>query len=240
MSWSLVAVRGIGETIARMLVQARHQVVLMDRRADRLVSLAKELNGEGAACVQAVPGDVSVWADCTRVVDSGLQVFGQLDTLVNSVGTWVDAPFIEVEPDEIQHFIRTDVTGAAQISKAILPVLQKGAGGRIIHINGLQGFIRQRPLVLYATVESAVRGLCESLRWEATSYGVHVGLITLGAVANAEPATSESSVLHQEGKRYRLSRSEVASAVLFMPLQPTGVNVDEIGPALSGVEVVAE
>ena len=97
---------GIGETIARMLIQAGHQVALMARRADRLVSLAKELNGEGAACVQPVPGDVSVWADRTRVVDSGLQVFGQLDTLVNSVGTWVDAPFIEVEPDEIQHFIR--------------------------------------------------------------------------------------------------------------------------------------
>ena len=62
---------GIGETIARMLVQAGHQVVLMARRTDRLVSLAKELNGEGAACVQAVPGDVSVWADCTRAVDSG-------------------------------------------------------------------------------------------------------------------------------------------------------------------------
>ena len=44
MSWSLVAVRGIGVTIARMLVQAGHQVVLMARRADRLVSLAKELN----------------------------------------------------------------------------------------------------------------------------------------------------------------------------------------------------
>ena len=85
-----------------------------------------------------------------------------------------------------------------------------------------------------------MRGPCESLCWEVASYGVHVGLITLGAVVNAEPATSESSVLHQEGKRYRLSRSEVASAVLFMPLQPTGVNVDEIGPALSGVEVVAE
>ena len=180
---------GIGETIARMLVQAGHQVVLMARRADRLVSLAKELNGEGAACVQAVPGDVSVWADCTRVVDSGLQAFGQLDALVNSAGTWVDAPFIEAEPDEIQHFIQTDVTGAAQISRAILPVLQKGAGGRIIHINGLQGFIRQRPPVLYAAVESAVHGLCESLRWEAASYGVHVGLITLGSVAklNQQP-----------------------------------------------------
>ena len=219
---------GIGETIARTLVEAGHQVVLMARCADRIVSLAKELNGEGAVCAQAVPGDVSIWADCARAVDSGLQSFGQLDALVNSAGTWVDAPFIEVEPDEIQDFIQTDVTGAAQISRAILPALQKGAGGRIIHINGLQGFIRQRPPVLYAAVESAVRGLCESLRWEAASYGVHVGLITLGSVANTEPATPEPSVLHQEGKRYRLSRSEVTSAVLFMLLQPTGVNVDEI------------
>ncbi len=42
---------GIGETIARTLVEAGHQVVLMARCPDRIVSLAKELNGEGAVWV---------------------------------------------------------------------------------------------------------------------------------------------------------------------------------------------
>ena len=218
---------GIGETIARTLVKSGHNVLLMARRAERLTSLADELNEAGPRRAQARPGDVGVWDDCLAAVDAGLRAFGSLDALVNAAGDWVEEPFIEVEPKVIERFIRTDVTGATQISRAILPEL-KSRHGHLIHINGLQGFIRQRPPVLYAAVESAVRGLCESLRWEVASYGVHVGLITLGAVANTQPADKEISLLAPEGKREKLSRSEVAAAVMFMLSQPYGVNVDEI------------
>ena len=219
---------GIGETIAETLVHAGYRVVLMARRAEKLTALADKLNEKRPGHAQAAPGDVGVWADCGSAVDVGLKAFGQLDALVNSAGTWAEAPFVEVQPDALQNFIQTDVTGAAQISRAILPKLQKSGSGRILHINGLQGAIRQRPPVLYATVEAAVLGLCESLRWEAAPLGVHVSLITLGSVANAEPAAPEPSVLLRAGKRYRLSRQEVADAVLFMLSQPAGVNVDEM------------
>jgi NADP-dependent 3-hydroxy acid dehydrogenase YdfG len=114
------------------------------------------------------------------------------------------------------------------MTRAVLPALRESGGGRILHINGLQGLHRQRPPVLYAAVEAAVRGLCESLRWEAAAEGVHVSLLTLGSVANAEPPVPEPAALLREGRRERLSRSEVAEAVLFMLSQPPGVNVDEL------------
>jgi len=46
------------------------------------------------------------------------------DALVNAAGDWVDAPLIDVDPSDLQHFIRTDVTGAVQITRAILPALR--------------------------------------------------------------------------------------------------------------------
>ena len=116
---------------------------------------------------------------------------------------------------------------SAKSALAAMPALMQG-GGRLIHINGLQGLIRTRPPVLYATVESAVRGLCESLRWEAAPHGLHVSLITLGSVANGEEPTPKAAILHTEGRRDRLSRDEVADAVLFMLYRPAGVNVDEL------------
>ena len=228
---------GIGETVARALAAAGHRLVLMARRADRLTALAAELaetepGGAGPAGAPvpalAVPGDVGNWADCVRAVEAGLQAFGRLDALVNAAGAWVAAPFVEAQPDDLQRFIRTDVLGAAQITLAVLPALQQAGGGRIVHVNGLQGFLRHQPPVLYAAVESAVRGLCESLRWEAAPYGVHVGLLTLGLVAHREPDTPEPAALYRDGRRDRLSRSEVAEAVLFMLQRPAGVNVDEL------------
>ena len=211
---------GIGETIAEELAAAGHQVGLMARRAERIRALARRLGGV------AVPGDVAAPADCQAAVDGCVQGLGHLDALVNAAGTWVEEPLHRASYESIQDFVQTDVSGALHITRAVLPVL--GRGGRILHINGLQGAIRQRPPVLYAAVEAAVRGLCESLRWEAAEYGVHVSLLTLGSVANAEAATPAAKVLEEEGHRTRLSRGEVAQAALFMLQRPAGVNVDEL------------
>ena len=208
---------GIGETIARRLAEAGHRVALMARRAERVQAIAAELDG-----AVAVPGDVGIVADCEAAVRESVEAFGSLDALVNAAGTWVEEPLAEVSYEDLRAFVDTDVNGALQITRAALPMLMQ-SGGRIVHINGLQGLIRARPPVLYAAVESAVRGLCESLRWEVAEQGVHVGLITLGAVASPE-----RTPLHEGDRRCRLSRDEVADAVCFVLAQPHGVNVDEL------------
>ena len=208
---------GIGETIARRLASAGHRVALMARRVERVQALAVELDG-----AIAVPGDVGIVADCEAAVRESVEAFGSLDALVNAAGTWVEEPLAEVSYEDLRAFVDTDVNGALQITRAALPALTQ-SGGRMLHINGLQGLIRARQPVLYAAVESAVRGLCESLRWEAAEQGVHVGLITLGSVASPDPVA-----LDEGGRRCRLSRDEVADAVCFVLAQPRGVNVDEL------------
>ncbi|KPJ84351.1 MAG: hypothetical protein AMS17_16375 [Spirochaetes bacterium DG_61] len=219
---------GIGASVAQRLVAEGHNVVLMARRKDKLESIAEALNSQmpGHACIAV--GDVGKSEDCEKAVSIGLESYKTLDALVNAAGAWVDKRFSDATYSEIQHFIHTDVLGATTVSRAIMPALIKRGGGRILHINGLQGFIRQHSPVLYTTVESAMRGFCESLRWESVQSGIHISLITLGSVANTEPFQPDPSLLHERGVRYRLSRKEVTDAILFILSQPLGVNVDEI------------
>lgn len=219
---------GIGETVARRLVDAGHRIVMLARRGNLLKTLADELNRDGQVRAVPIPGDVGVWKDCIRAVEVGLEAFGSLDGLVNAAGAWVEDPLHEAAATDIERFIRTDVTGATLITRAILPALHRNECSRVVHINGLQGFIRQRPPVLYSAVESAVRGLCESLRWEAAPHGVHVSLLTLGGVANTEPDDPDPTVLHNDDRGHLLSRSAVADAILFILSRPAGVNVDEL------------
>jgi len=213
---------GIGETVARRLAAEGHQVALMARREEKLCAIAAEL--EGAI---AVAGDVAEVDDCEAAVQRASEHFCGLDALVNAAGTWVEQPLVEVRYEQMRSFVDTDVSGALQITRAALPELMK-EGGRIVHINGLQGLIRVRPPVLYAAVESAVRGFCESLRWEVAPHSVHVTLVTLGSVANEEASSPDPASLHEHEKRYRLSRDEVADAVLFTLSRAAGVNVDEL------------
>lgn len=215
---------GIGEATARLLAGQGHHVALMARRGDWLDSIADDLNAARAGCACTVAGDVGRYEHCAQAVGVALEAFGSIDALVNAAGDWVAEPLADADPQRIAEFVRTDVVGAMHITRAVLPVMRDAGAGRIVHINGLQGFIRERPPVLYAAVESAVRGLCESLRWEAAAYGVHVGIITLGAVAGDDAPSPPP----RGAAREKLSRAEVADAIAFMLAQPDGVNVDEL------------
>ncbi len=212
---------GIGEHIAESLASTGHHVVLQARRKDRLEALAERC--DGPAIVSA--GDVGIWEDCVSAVEAGVSAFGHLDALVHAAGYWVDGLLSEIPPNELERFIRTDVQGALQMTRAIVPHLESRNQSRVIHINGLQAYIRQRPPVIYTAVESATRGMCESLRWEAAS---HVTLLTLGLTANAEIPQPSRDKLWVENRRDRLSRKEVADAVRYILDQPSGVCIDEL------------
>jgi NADP-dependent 3-hydroxy acid dehydrogenase YdfG len=200
----------------------------MARRGKRIHALADSMGRTSSGRAVAVPGDVSESPDCKKAVDVAKETFGHLDGLVNAAGAWIEKEFIQVSYDDIQEFVNTDVIGAANISRAVLPELKECGSGRIIHINGLHGFMRSYPPVLYTLVETAVRGLCESLRWEAASYGVCISLLTLGSVANNANPEPSSELLTDSEVRTHLSRNEVAGAVSYILGQPSGVNIDEL------------
>ncbi|MEE2658401.1 MAG: SDR family NAD(P)-dependent oxidoreductase [Candidatus Latescibacterota bacterium] len=225
------ASRGIGHTIAEVLLEEGHQLVLMARSGQDLSAIAERWNRYDLRAV-AAPGDVADPVACARAVAASVESFGALHTVVNVAGAWVETPLIAASAEAIEQFVRTDVDGALQVTRAALPALKmaasNGEAARILHLNGLQGLIRTRPPVLYTVVESATRGLCESLRWEARDYGVHVGLITLGRVMNELDPDAFQEEMSSDGQREGLSRREVADAVLFAVTRPRGVNVDEI------------
>ena len=216
---------GIGRATAQAIAKEGGKVVLFARRRQLLESLADTLNAGESPQAVAVAGDVSCWEDCVAAVEAA-RALGELTALVNAAGAWADGPFDAIDPGELRHFVDTDVAGALQITRAALHVMKQNGRGRVLHINGLQGFLRMRGPVAYAAVESAVRGLCESLRWEAATYGVHVSLLTLGGVSMEDHP--DASSLYSDGQRQLLRKSEVVAAVMFMLGQPSGVNVDEL------------
>ncbi len=75
---------GLGDRFARVLHAAGATVVVAARRADRLEALAADLPG-----TLAVAADVSVDADCERLVARTLDAHGRLDVLVNNAGMGV-------------------------------------------------------------------------------------------------------------------------------------------------------
>src|SRR5437763_14795274 len=82
---------GLGEATARLLSAQGATVVLGARRADRLQSLAEELNSNGAKAL-AIATDVTDYDQVKRLVDAAVQTHGRVDVIINNAGLMPSSP----------------------------------------------------------------------------------------------------------------------------------------------------
>src|SRR5581483_8810979 len=87
--------RGIGRAITLALARDGARILVVDRlaeQAEETVALVREHGGDAAALV----GDVVEPALAEQAVATALSHWGRLDLLVNNVGVFPEAPFLEM------------------------------------------------------------------------------------------------------------------------------------------------
>src|ERR1700733_12334101 len=77
---------GIGEATARLASLNGAHVVLAARRADRLETLAREMNGFAVATDLRDPVQIS------RLIEAALDRYGRIDVLINNAAQGLDSP----------------------------------------------------------------------------------------------------------------------------------------------------
>jgi NAD(P)-dependent dehydrogenase (short-subunit alcohol dehydrogenase family) len=131
--------RGIGEMIARALVDNGATVIISSRKASDCEALAAEL---GPACI-AIPADLSQMAEITRFAGEVAKHFPKLDVLFNNAGaSWgagID-DFPEVGWDKVMDL---NVKSVFFLTQALLPQLEAAASAdanaRVINIGSIDG-----------------------------------------------------------------------------------------------------
>src|ERR1700683_259545 len=105
------ASQGIGRATSLFLAQAGAKTVIAARSADKLTSLAGEIEAAGGEAL-AVPMDV---ADSAQVKAGFQQVtarFGKLDILVNNAAVTRDGLALRMKLEDWETVLRTNLTGA--------------------------------------------------------------------------------------------------------------------------------
>jgi NAD(P)-dependent dehydrogenase (short-subunit alcohol dehydrogenase family) len=175
--------RGIGEMIARGLVEAGARVVVSSRKAEALRATADELSALGDC--RAIPADLSAPDGAGALAHAVHEHFGELHILVNNAGATWGAPLEEFPASGWDRVAHTNVEGLFHLTVALLPALRTTATeadpARVINIGSIDG-IRAPALenYSYSASKAAVHMLTRHLAKRLASEHITVNAIAPG------------------------------------------------------------
>jgi NADP-dependent 3-hydroxy acid dehydrogenase YdfG len=222
---------GLGEAAARMLSAEGAIVVLGARRADRMQSLASELNAAGGKAL-AVATDVADREQVKALVDAAVQSDGRIDVMINNAGLMPLAPLERLTVDDWDKTIDVNLKGVLYGIAAALPHMQRQKSGHIINVSSVYGHKVGSGAAVYCATKFAVRALSEGLRQEVKPYNIRTTVISPGAVATELlESISERDIAEKTRetvKQIAIPAISFARMVAFAIGQPEDVDVNEI------------
>ena len=170
---------GIGRALALGLADAGADVVSIGRRAALVEEVAAAIETLGRRTLR-LPADVCDRVALERVRDQVLQAFGQIDILVCAAGITKRVATLEMEDDEWQRIMETNVNGTLRSCQVFGRAMVERRSGRIINIASLSSFVGLFEVAAYVTSKSAVAGLTRALAVEWAPHNVTVNAIAPG------------------------------------------------------------
>jgi acetoacetyl-CoA reductase len=210
--------RGIGLAICERLMDRGVKVAAgYAGRHDHAREFADKYADRGVSIHQ---GNIGSNDDCVRVIGEVLDRHGQLDILVNNAGITLDKTMRKMTPEEWDHVIHVNLSGAFYLSRAILQQMLDRGYGRIINISSVIGSAGGFGQANYASAKSGLFGLTMSLALETATKGITVNSVTPGYITTDMTAAVPPGAMEKIIARIPVGRlgepNEVARVVEFL------------------------
>jgi short-subunit dehydrogenase len=169
---------GIGKSLAQVYGSRGSKVVLAARNLELLSEVANGIIANGAE-VLVVKADVSIEADCKRIIDETMNKFGKIDILINNAGISMRAIFRDLDLDVMRRLMDTNFWGTVYCTKYALPHLLSSKG-TVVGVISVAGHIGLPGRTGYSASKFAVRGFLDTLRVENLKNGLKVFVVAPG------------------------------------------------------------
>lgn len=209
---------GIGAATAEALAAEGASVVLGARRTDRLEELTSKLGARATA----VEMDVRNPDDSSRLIQTAVDRFGHIDTLIANAGIGAYGGIMDLSDDQLREMMDTNVAGTVWPIRAAVPHFLEAGTGDIVIVASVAGLRGAGDEAVYAATKFAQVGLAGALDRELREKGIRVSVIAPGGTAT-EFAMGAGRTPDMPGLADMLRPKDVASAVLTVLQQPRSI-----------------
>ena len=158
-------------------------MVLVARRAERLVELAGELEKTHPG-LRVLPLEADLTDPAAR-----LQTVGHLlskglvpDLLVNNAGMGDYGEFATSDWMKVEAMLRLNIEALTHLTHALLPSMIEQKGGAILNVSSLASLVPIPDFAVYAATKAYVTSFSEALRLEVREHGIRVMALCPGPV----------------------------------------------------------
>ncbi len=167
---------GLGLGIARCLIAAGADVLIVGRRPAVLAAAASEL---GDKC-RAMPLDILDHLGHEDFEAKVTAEFGAIDILVNNAGNTIKKPFDESSIEDFDAVFNVHVRGALELTRHVVRRQLGRGSGVILFTASMASFIGIPNVLGYTIAKTAITGAVRALSSEYASRGIRVNAVAPG------------------------------------------------------------
>jgi uncharacterized protein len=172
---------GIGAELARVFTSKGHRLALVDRRGDRLATLASEIVAAGGTAPILIPCDLTHPEACDTIAAVLAAEGVEVEFVVNNAGFGLFGHAVELDRAEQLGIIAVNILALTDLSLRFSDSLIRNRGG-ILNLGSLAGFLPGPGMAVYYASKAYVLSFSEALRRELAPRGVRVTTLCPGSV----------------------------------------------------------
>lgn len=212
--------RGIGRSIAELLVSRGAEVVIADLQEELSQTTANELSQKYGRQTFALQVNVADFNSANTMVERAVDRFGHVDILVNNAGITRDKLTMRMDETDWDIVIAVNLKGAFNCCKAVIRPMMKQRYGRIVNISSVSGQAGQVGQANYSASKAGLIGLTKALARELASRQITVNAVAPGFIPTVLtqdlPAELKEGILKATPLGRMGTPEEVAFAVAFL------------------------
>lgn len=212
--------KGIGNAIVKAFVANGDKVAFCYKSSeDSAVELCREMNADGNLNCIAIKCDIRNADDVKSFVKQTIDVFGNIDTVVNNAGIAYSGLLMDMEQKDWRNVMATNLDSMFYMAKECIPhMLEKG--GSVINISSVWGIYGASMEVAYSASKAGIIGFTKALAQEMGRAGIRVNCIAPGVIDTDMNALHSKEVMEDLVDRTALARlgkpKDVADMAVFL------------------------